>query len=136
MEKEAKEKDKKEKLSYFKEKLRALFSLRSEDELVTSEEAYNVSTYGSNNSPEAIIHDQQQRINSLIREKMFPVNIGESKFSRYFCVVDFLPDTHQYIEEIFKPFNDRGFKIIPLSDKVSEIANDNVYLISWYKEIK
>ena len=136
MEKEVKEKDQKEKHSYFKEKMRNFFSFKSEDELVTCEEAYNVSTYGSNNSPETIIHDQQQKINSLIREKMFPASIGESKFSRYFCVVDFLPNTHQYIDEIFKPFNNRGFKIIPLSDKVSEIANDNVYLISWYKEIK
>ena len=135
MEKEIKREIEKDKKHSFKEMFVNFFSFRSDDELVTSEEAYNVSTYGSNNSPETIIHDQQQKINSLIREKMFPANIGESKFSRYFCIVDFLPNTHQYIEEIFKPFNDRGFKIIPLSDKVSEIANDNVYLISWYKEI-
>jgi hypothetical protein len=40
------------------------------------------------------------------------------------------------VDEIFKPFKEGGFKIINLSEKIDEIDNEHVYLISWKKIFK
>lgn len=46
-------------------------------------------------------------------------------------MIDIEEDLVQHTEEVLKPFVDNGFKIIDLSEKVDEIEDEHVYLISW-----
>ena len=54
-----------------------------------------------------------------------------SKHTSYRCVIDLEEDLSQYKDEILNPFIEKGFKIIDLSEKIDEIEDEHVYLISW-----
>jgi len=108
-------------------------AMKPENEFITSAEAYNITTYGCYDSIDKIIERERQRINMSIRERMVPACFGASRFDSYNTIVSFVDDMKPYIEEILKPFRERGFRVTLISDRVEELAEDNVYLISWYK---
>ena len=47
------------------------------------------------------------------------------------CVINLEENLSQYKDEILNPFIEKGFKIIDLSEKIDEIEDEHVYLISW-----
>ena len=85
------------------------------------------------------ISDKQKYIINTIKSK-FPSHLDGQRSSNsngsYRCVVDIEEDLYSVVDEIFKPFKEGGFKIINLSDKIDEIDNEHVYLISWKKIFK
>lgn len=115
-------------------KVKKVFS-KDEGEF-TAERAWLETTYGEgcNLSLEQRITNKQREITELIKSK-FPSRTSNmvvlSKHTSYRCVFDIEEDLAQYKDEILKPFNEKGFKIIDLSEKVDEIEDEHVYLISW-----
>ena len=51
-------------------------------------------------------------------------------------MIDIEDDLAACVETVFKPFVDNGFTIINLSDKVEEIDEPHVYLVSWKNAFK
>lgn len=124
-------------LSEFVDKTRKLFGYKEKPEF-TAEYAWIETTYGegSYRSLEERISDKQKYIINIIKSK-FPSHLDGQRSSNsngsYRCVVDIEEDLYSVVDEIFKPFIEGGFKIIDLSEKIEEIDNEHVYLISWKK---
>ena len=124
-------------LSEFVDKTRKLFGYKEKPEF-TAEYAWIETTYGegSYRSLEERISDKQKYIINIIKSK-FPSHLDGQRSSNsngsYRCVVDIEEDLYSVVDEIFKPFIEGGFKIIDLSEKIEEIDNEHVYLISWRK---
>lgn len=103
----------------------------------TAEKAWLKSTYGSNVkfTLEERIAYKQQRIRETIKSKFRYLTSGSvegtANYSSYRCVIDIEEDLEAYKDEILQPFIDGGFKVINLSQKIEEIEDENVYLISW-----
>ena len=95
-------------------------------------EAYSIATYGSNTDKASLIKMHQAQLYKLIRDKI-NFNYDKNSFG-YRCVYSFPDDMIPYIDEVLKPFKDKGYEVINLSTVVSQLKNDHVYLISWYKE--
>lgn len=110
--------------------------LNKDDGEFTAEKAWVKSTYGANVNftLEERIANKQKSIRDTIKSKFRyqteAINIGSS-YSSYRCVIDIEKDLEAHKDEILKPFIDGGFKVINLSDKIEEIEDENVYLISW-----
>ena len=121
----------------FVDKTKKLFGHKEKPEF-TAEYAWIETTYGegSYRSLEERISDKQKSIINIIKSK-FPYLIDGQRSSisngSYHCVVDIEEDLYEVVDEIFKPFKEGGFKIINLSEKIEEIVNEHVYLISWKK---
>ena len=98
--------------------------------IMSAEEAYKLAVYGKNMSDKEIINKYQQRINTLISNKITPHSCTDNS---YYCVIDFELFIKPYIDDILKPFYDGGYKIINLSDIIPEIEDNMVYLLSWRK---
>lgn len=115
-------------------KVKKVFS--KEEAEFTAERAWLETTYGEgcNLSLEERIANKQKEIMDLIKSK-FPSRTSNvvlcSGHTSYRCVIDFEEDLAQYKDEILKPFDEKGFKIIDLSEKVDEIEDEHVYLVSW-----
>lgn len=124
-------------LSEFVDKTKKLFGYKEKPEF-TAEYAWIETTYGegSYRSLEERISDKQKYIINIIKSK-FPSHLDGQRSSNsngsYRCVVDIEEDLYSVVDEIFKPFIEGGFKIIDLSEKIEEIDNEHVYLISWRK---
>ena len=124
-------------LSEFVDKTKKLFGYKEKPEF-TAEYAWIETTYGegSYRSLEERIADKQKYIINIIKSK-FPSHLDGQRSSNsngsYRCVVDIEEDLYSVVDEIFKPFIEGGFKIIALSEKIEEIDNEHVYLISWKK---
>ena len=124
-------------LSEFVDKTKKLLGHKEKPEF-TAEYAWIETTYGegSYRSLEERISDKQKYIINTIKSK-FPSHLDGQRSSNsngsYRCVVDIEEDLYSVVDEIFKPFKEGGFKIINLSDKIDEIDNEHVYLISWKK---
>lgn len=101
--------------------------------VMPARQAYCKTTYGCEMRPEYVIKMHQQQINKLISNKTQYHTNGDL-FADYRCVYSFPTDSIPYIDEVLKPFRDAGYTVINLSEKVDELKNDHVYLISWYKE--
>lgn len=99
----------------------------------TAEEAYFRTKYGIYRTVEQRIKDNQKMIKEAIRSKVAPTYRPVTNFSSYYCVIDLDEELKPYVNDIFSPFIERGFKVINLSEKVEEIHDDLVFLISWYK---
>lgn len=103
----------------------------------TAEKAWLKSTYGSNVkfTLEERIAYKQQSIRETIKSKFRYLTSGgvegPANYSSYRCVIDIEEDLEAYKDEILQPFIDGGFKVINLSQKIEEIEDENVYLISW-----
>lgn len=116
-------------------KIISWFSARAskEEDITPANVAYSKSTYGITTDVSTLIKLHQHRINKLINDKTSFRTNGDI-FTDYRCVYSFSKDVVPYIEPILKPFKEKGYTIINISEKVEELSNDNVYLISWYKE--
>ena len=127
-------------LNGFVDKTKKLFGHKDKPEF-TAEYAWIETTYGegSYRSLEERISDKQRQIMNTIKLK-FPSHLDGQRRSNsngsYRCVVDIEEDLYSVVDEIFKPFKEGGFKIINLSEKIEEIDNEHVYLISWKKTFK
>ena len=83
------------------------------------------------------IKEKQEYIKSSIQAKFRHIYQNNVRsFSSYHCVIDIEDDLAAYVETVFKPFVDNGFTIINLSDKVEEIDEPHVYLVSWKNAFK
>ena len=124
-------------LSELVDKTKKLFGHREKPNF-TAEYAWIETTYGegSYHSLEERITEKQKYIINIIKSK-FPSHLDGQRSSNsngsYRCVVDIEEDLYSVVDEIFKPFIEGGFKIIDLSEKIEEIDNEHVYLISWRK---
>lgn len=107
-----------------------------DDGQFTAEKAWIKSTYGSNVNftLEERIANKQKSIKEIIKSKFrYPTGSPEPllNYSSYRCVIDIEEDLVAFKGEILQPFIDGGFKVINLSEKIEEIEEENVYLISW-----
>lgn len=104
----------------------------------TAEFAWLETTYGHGtyHTVEERIAEKQKSIMKLITSK-FPSTIdGQVRVNAnrtYRCVVDIEEDLSTVIDKVFEPFIEGGFKIFNLSEKIDEIEDEHVYLISWKK---
>jgi hypothetical protein len=114
----------------FKRWVKLRFSV--DEDVVPASTAYCMSTYGVNTNVSDIIKIHQHKINRLIHEKTAMRTNGDT-FTDYRCVYSFPKDVEPYIDNILKEFIDKGYKVINLSEKIDEIQDEHVYLISWYK---
>ena len=103
------------------------------ENIMSADDAYSKTTYGSEMDAESLVKLHQHQINRLIKEKTEFRTNGDS-FADYRCVYSFPKDVAPYIDEVLAAFKDMGYAVINLSDKVDEIKNDHVYLISWYRD--
>lgn len=113
---------------------RAIQAFKKEEMEFSAELAFFESTHGEGTFKplDARIVEKQNYIKRMIKNR-FP-NLSEGygyHYSSYHCVIDIEPDIIQYADRVFKPFIDGGFEIINLSEKVTEIKENGVYLISW-----
>ncbi|MCH5167842.1 MAG: hypothetical protein J1F35_08185 [Erysipelotrichales bacterium] len=101
----------------------------------TAERAWVETTYGKDawRPIEKRIAEKQKQIKETIKGKFLYSSGGGNTISlkSYRCVIDFEEDLKNNIDEILKPFYDGGFDIINLSERIPEIYDENVYLISW-----
>lgn len=110
--------------------------LSKDDGEFTAERAWLETTYGEGyNLPlEERIAKKRREIIDLIKSK-FPAHatnmMALNNHTSYRCVIDLEEDLSQYKDEILNPFIEKGFKIIDLSEKIDEIEDEHVYLISW-----
>lgn len=105
----------------------------AEEEIIPADTAYCRATYGENTTIKNLIKIHQHKINKLINEKTSMRTNGDT-FTDYRCVYSFPMDIEPYIAQILKVFIDKGYKVINLSDKIEDIQDEHVYLISWYKK--
>ena len=83
------------------------------------------------------IKEKQDYIKLSIQTKFRQNNQNNTRsFSSYHCVIDIEDDLAAYVDIVFNPFVDNGFTIINLSDKVEEIDEPHVYLVSWKNAFK
>lgn len=108
--------------------------IEARDKPLTAEEAYYKSKYGEYKTIEQLIKINQKNINELIKSKVSHVYSSYNRFGSFYCVVDLDDEMKPYVSDIFQPFIDNGFKVINLSEKIKEINDDLVFLISWYKK--
>ena len=111
---------------------------RNEPEF-SAERAWIESTYGEGCYVPISerIKEKQDYIKSSIQTKFRKVSQNNTRsFSSYHCVIDIEDDLSACVETVFKPFVDNGFTIINLSDKVEEIDEPHVYLVSWKNAFK
>lgn len=104
------------------------------EEPLTAERAWIETTYGSGSFRplEKRIKEKQDYIKNVIKGKFYSSNsVGNISSRAYRCVIDIEEDLKHNIDEIFKPFVEGGFSIINLSERIDEIKDENVYLISW-----
>lgn len=105
----------------------------------SAERAWIESTYGEGCYVPVSerIKEKQEHIKSSIQTKFRHIYQNNTRsFSSYHCVIDIEDDLAAYVETVFKPFIDNGFTIINLSDKVEEIDEPHVYLVSWKNAFK
>lgn len=118
----------------FKETIKKWFkNIEPKEKAFTAEEAYFKTKYGVYKTVEQRIKDNQKNIKELIRSKVSPAYKAETKFSSFYCVIDLDDELKPYVDEIFKPFIENGFNVINLSEKVDEINDELVFLVSWYQ---
>lgn len=123
------------KTNIFKKAFNIVFNKEEEGDF-TAESAWLKSTYGSGISctTEERIANKQKSIKETIKSKFRITNGGteaHNTSSSYRCIIDIEEDLAAYKDVILQPFINNGFKVINLSEKVEDIEDENVYLISW-----
>ena len=99
----------------------------------TAERAWVETTYGQGSYKpiEERIKNKQKYIQDMIKNK-FEYGTNNTNYCKsYRCVIDIEEDLKNHTQEILQPFYEGGFDIINLSEKVDEIGDENVFLISW-----
>lgn len=109
--------------------------IKSKNRRITADEAYFRTRYGSYKSREQMVESYQRKIEQVIKSKsVLSLNTNnETRFDLYYCLVNFNEDMVDYIDDVFKPFINNGFQVINLSERIPEIGNMHVYLVSWDK---
>lgn len=107
----------------------------------SAEMAWLSTTYGvgANRPIEERIANKQKNIMNVIKSKFRYSTTGQESNSNYRCVIDIEEDLVAVKDVVMTPFIEKGFKVINLSEKIDELKNENVYLISWkntFKNIK
>ena len=107
----------------------------------SAEMAWLSTTYGvgANRPIEERIANKQKDIMNVIKSKFRYSTTGQESNSNYRCVIDIEEDLVAVKDVVMTPFIEKGFKVINLSEKIDELKNENVYLISWkntFKNIK
>lgn len=107
----------------------------------SAEMAWLSTTYGvgANRPIEERIANKQKDIMNVIKSKFRYSTTGQESNSNYRCVIDIEEDLVAVKDAVMAPFIEKGFKVINLSEKIDELKNENVYLISWkntFKNIK
>ena len=100
----------------------------------TAEKAWCETTYGQGQFKpvDRRIKEKKYYIRNLIRNNASYGKRNSAVTSKaYRCVVDFEEDLKHHIDEILQPFIDGGFSVINLSERIDEINDEHVYLISW-----
>lgn len=120
-------------LSAIKSKMKKAIPL---EQPLTAQFAYYKTKYGDITSPEEYVKIVQKYIKKLIKSKMYPRTApsttgDELFFHSYYCVVDLDNDLKKYVNQIFQPFVEGGFKIINLGERIDEVKHGLVFLISW-----
>ena len=49
----------------------------------------------------------------------------------YHCIVSIEEDLMCCVDDVFSPFVNGGFKVVCISDRIDEVRDENLYLISW-----
>lgn len=103
------------------------------NEPFTAERAWVETTYGQNSFRpiEERIIEKQKSIKKSIQGKFENYTNNDHFCKCYRCVIDIEEDLKNHVQEVLQPFYDGGFDIINLSEKVDEIGDENVFLISW-----
>lgn len=104
------------------------------DEPFTAEKAWCETTYGQGQFKpiEKRIKEKKEYIRNLIRNNtQYGLRNNTVSSKAYRCVIDIEEDLKHHIDEILQPFIDGGFSVIKLSERIDEIHDENVYLISW-----
>lgn len=104
-----------------------------ENGIIPANVAYCKTTYGAVTNIDNLINEHRHKINKLIEEKIQFVTNGD-RFSDYRCIYSFPKDVKPYIEKILSIFLEKGYNIVNLSEKVEELKDENVYMLSWFKE--
>lgn len=107
--------------------------IKPKEKELSANEAYMRTKYGAYKTIAQRIKDIQNDINYKIKSKISMAGANNTIFSSYFCIIEIDDDMKDYVNEIFKPFKERGFKIITLSDKIEELHDELVFIMSWYK---
>lgn len=107
----------------------------------TAEYAWIETTYGEGSYQpiEQRIKEKQQAIINMIKNK-FPTRrdgytVGNTG-SSYRCFVSVEEDMLSVVDEIFEPFVKNGFNVINISERIEELSDANIYLITWKKPFK
>lgn len=100
--------------------------------IIAAYDAYVKATYIENTNLDAQIKYHQNRINASIRDK---INNNHDRYNfSYRCVYSFPDNMAPYINRILVPFINKGYQVINISERIAELKEDNVYIISWYRE--
>lgn len=99
----------------------------------SAEMAWLSTTYGvgANRPIEERIANKQKDIMNVIKSKFRYSTTGQESNSNYRCVVDIEEDLAAVKDVVMTPFIEKGFKVINLSEKIDEVKDENIYLISW-----
>lgn len=99
----------------------------------SAEMAWLSTTYGvgANRPIEERIANKQKDIMNVIKSKFRYSTTGQESNSNYRCVVDIEEDLAAVKDVVMAPFIEKGFKVINLSEKIDEVKDENIYLISW-----
>lgn len=135
---ELNETEQKEKKNGITSHLKEIFG-RGEKPALTAERAWIESCYGAGTYQriDIRIKKKQEYIADVIQGKFRAsvTNPGAS-YSSYHCVIDIEDDIVTYSDVIFKPFVDNGFDVINLSERINEIEDTGIYLVSWKNAFK
>lgn len=99
----------------------------------SAEMAWLSTTYGvgANRPIEERIANKQKDIMNVIKTKFRYGTNGQETNSNYRCVIDIEEDLAAVKDVVMSPFIEKGFTVINLSEKIDEIKDENIYLISW-----
>lgn len=99
----------------------------------SAEMAWLSTTYGvgANRPIEERIANKQKDIMNVIKSKFRYSTTGQESNSNYRCVVDIEEGLAAVKDVVMTPFIEKGFKVINLSEKIDEVKDENIYLISW-----
>ena len=99
----------------------------------SAEMAWLSTTYGvgANRPIEERIANKQKDIMNVIKSKFRYSTTGQESNSNYRCVVDIEEDLAAVKDVVMTPFIEKGFKVINLAEKIDEVKDENIYLISW-----
>jgi hypothetical protein len=104
----------------------------SSKDLISAEQAWIESTYGQGEYKEIEerIEAKRKYILECIKRR-FRTSSDMFMPSPYQCLINIEPDLRANATEIFRPFVEKGYQVINISECVSELKDEMIYYISW-----